>query len=266
MLEFIYDIPTWSLGVLIVLSFTILPTLFLIPARSFIHKHFDLMDETNNIVGIFFSFASLFYGILLGLVVVSTWQNFAESSTTVGREATQLGALYRDISSYPEPKRSELQDILRDYTIFIIDVAMPAHNKGKIPSAERYFRAFQDGLLSFSPTTAGEQVLHAEALSAFNDLIKAKQLRIQSVGTGLPQIFWIVVLIGTLLTIAITYFLHIRDIKLHLTLTAVTGFLVGLLIFLTAALDNPFRGELSVDAEPYRIILDSMRLQQSQRD
>jgi hypothetical protein len=266
MIYWIYDIPTWLLGVLIVSSFTILPTAFLFPARYYIRKYLNLIDETNNMVGLFFSVASVFYGILMGLVVVSTLQNFANASTIVANEATQLGAIYRDISAYPEPYRSELQGRLREYTNFIINVAMPAHQQGGIPNAEKIIKGFQDSLLAFNPTTNGQQAMHSESLHAFNEVIKARQSRIQAVTSGLPAVFWIVVLIGTLCTITITYFFHVRDIKLHVLFTSVTGFLIGLLIFLTAAFDNPFRGEVSVDAEPYRLIRDAIMLESAAQE
>jgi lipid-A-disaccharide synthase-like uncharacterized protein len=258
MIYWIYNIPTWSLGVLIVSIFTILPTILLFPARRYIHKHFNIMEESNNVIGMFFSVASVFYGILMGLVVVSTMQNFSDASATISKEAAQIGALYRDISNYPEHYRSELQDSLREYTNFIIEVALPAHHQGVTPNANKVIHRFQDCLLSFNPATSGQEALHSESLRAFNDLIKARQMRILSVSTGLPKVFWIVVLIGTLFTIAITYFFHVNDVKLHVLLTAVTGFLIGLMIFLTAAFDNPFRGEVSVDAEPYRQLRDSI--------
>jgi lipid-A-disaccharide synthase-like uncharacterized protein len=256
----IYDFPTWLLGVLIVSSFTILPTILLFPARYYIRKYLNIIEETNSMVGLFFSVASVFYGILMGLVVVSTVQNFALASTIVGNEASQVEALYRDISSYPEPYRSEFQDRLREYTNFVINVAIPAHQQGVTPSAEKIMSGFQNSLLGFNPATNGQQAMHSEALHAFNEVIKARQSRIQAASSGLPAMFWIVVLIGTLCTIIITYFFHVRDIKLHVLVTAVTGFLIGLLIFLTAAYDNPFRGEFSINAEPYRVIRDAIML------
>jgi hypothetical protein len=46
-----------------------------------------------------------------------------------------------------------------------------------------------------------------------------------------------------------------------LILTATLAVFIGLMIFLTAAVDNPFRGEVSVSADPYRLILDSLLTQ-----
>jgi len=39
----------------------------------------------------------------------------------IANEASALAALYRDASSYPEPDRTELQDLIRGHTRYIID-------------------------------------------------------------------------------------------------------------------------------------------------
>jgi hypothetical protein len=117
---------------------------------------------------------------------------------------------------------------------------------------------FQENLRLFRPADLGEQAMPIETFNAFNELFKVRRLRIDSVSTGLPSVFWVVVLLGTSLTIASTYFLHISDPKLHVVFTAVTSFLIALLIFLTAALDNPFRGGVYVEPTPYALILETV--------
>ncbi len=47
------------------------------------------------------------------------------SDKTVGSEASSLAALYRDVSAYPEPSRTELQDLLRECTHSVIENAWP---------------------------------------------------------------------------------------------------------------------------------------------
>lgn len=259
MIYWIYGLPNWLFGIVIVSSFTLLPIFILFPARRLTHKYLSLNDETNNIVGVYFSNACVFYGLLLGFVVVNTWQNFADVSSTVSKEAAQLGALYRDIGSYPEPQRSEMQEDLRRYTHFVIESAWPAQQRGIVLSeGEDIMSKFHSDLLTFNPVTMGQQAMHFETLRAFNDLFKLRRLRLDAVSTGLPMVFWCVVLVGTSLTIGITYFFHISSMRLHVLFTAVTGFLIGLLIFLTAALDNPFRGGVSVGPDPYILVLDSV--------
>lgn len=259
MIYWMYELPTWLFGTVIVSAFTVVPPLLLMLAQPHIRRRLSLNEETNGIVGVYFSSACVFYGLLLGFIAVNTWQNFADVSSTVSKEAAQIGALYRDANSYPEPYRSELQQSLKEYTHFIIEKAWPAQKLGIVPNeGEDIMAGFQDYLRSFVPANLGEQAMHFETLRAFNDLFKMRRLRLDAVSTSLPAVFWIVVLLGTSLTIATTYFFHFSSLKLHVFFTAVTGFLIGLLIFLTAALDNPFRGGVYVGPDSYVLILESV--------
>jgi hypothetical protein len=78
------------------------------------------------------------------------------------------------------------------------------------------------------------------------------------VGTGLPASLWSVVLIGGLLDIALTYLFWVENRKLHALLVALLATFIGLLIFLTAAMDNPFRGEFSVSPASFQTVLDNV--------
>src|SRR6185436_3908235 len=73
----------------------------------------------------------VFCGITVGLIAVGVWNTNSNASDLVSREATSLGSLYRDVTGYPEPIKSELQSKLRDYTVFIIEKAWPAQREGR---------------------------------------------------------------------------------------------------------------------------------------
>ena len=122
----------------------------------------------NDIVGFFLGTIGLFYGITLGLVAVGTWQNYSDVDTKVDQEASALAALYRDVSSFPEPKRSELQADLREYTRKVIDVVWPLQRRGIVPqNAAGAMNTLQTHLASFEPATEGQKTLHAEAYREF---------------------------------------------------------------------------------------------------
>lgn len=259
MIYWIYDIPGWVFGILTVSLFVLLSCGGLWLTREPIRRNFRLSDDTNEAVNSYFSGVGVFYGLLLGLVAVATWENFEDVSGLVSGEAAALGALYRDVGAYPEPLRTDLQHGLRAYTKFVIDEAWPAQQKGLIlVGGTLILDKFQNRMLAFEPKSQGQSVLHAEAFRAFNHLVEARRLRVDAVGTGLPAVLWSVVLIGAALSIFVTYFLYIGDFRLHLILTATLAMFIGLMVFLTAVVDNPFRGDSAVSADAYRLIMDGV--------
>jgi Protein of unknown function (DUF4239) len=78
----------------------------------------------------------VFYGLALALIAVNVFETYADVSKTVSQEATALAVLYRDVSAYPEPIRSQLQKELRDYVDYVIHEAWPFATAG--PGTERW--------------------------------------------------------------------------------------------------------------------------------
>ena len=73
--------------------------------------------------------------------------------------------LYRDLSGYTEPARSQLQKQLRDYVNQIIQQAWPIQQRGEIPTAGvDMMNRFQAMLMNVEPTTEGQKILHADQL------------------------------------------------------------------------------------------------------
>ena len=101
----------------------------------------------------------IFYGLVVALIAVSVWQTYTDTARTISEEATAIGTLYRDVSTYPEPARSQLQRHLREYLEYIIREAWPLQHRGGIPAGgvEQVSR-FQTELAAFEPANEGQKV------------------------------------------------------------------------------------------------------------
>jgi hypothetical protein len=64
-------------------------------------------------------------------------------------------------------------------------------------------------------------------------------------------------LIGALMNIALIWMFDMKIIN-HMFLGGILSAFMGLMIFLIASLDNPFRGELSISSEPFQEILSHL--------
>ncbi|MCK9635078.1 hypothetical protein V3O24_16290 [Methylobacter sp. Wu8] len=259
MFYWIYDIPNGLLAGLmcfVCLSYTWIGLLTL---RPWIRKWLGSeQGGENEFVSYFLSAYGVFYGLMLGLIAVATYQNFSDVDSKVAREVTSIAALYRDVSSYPEPVRSSYQNHLRGYVHYVIDEAWPAQQRGIVPmGGSMRVTNFQKDLFAFEPKTKGEEILHAEALRQFNVFIEARVAGKQSVGASLPEELWYVVVIGAALNLALIWMFSIDRVSIHLALSGILSLFVGLMLFFIAAMDNPFRGTLSITPEAFQMLLDS---------
>jgi hypothetical protein len=255
----IYDLPTWLFGVLtllVVVGFALSGQLLV---QRLMGRYNTDQTEANALIGYFFGGSVGLYGITLGLIAVGAWQNFKDVQVAGGQEAAALASLYRNVDSYPGTAGVELSSALIKYTDYVIEQAWPMQQRGVVPKGgTALLSEFQHPLFRFEPTTAGQVALHQGTLHQFSRLIEFRRIRLQSVGDGLPGIVWAVVLLGAALSISLTWLFIVDSKRLHHLLTGSYACLIALLLFLMAAMDNPYRGEFSVGPDAFVLVRDQL--------
>jgi len=173
--------------------------------------------------------------------------------------AASLASLYRDVSLYPEPQRTELQQALREHLDNLIHNDWILQQKGKVPGvkAETVGR-LRRTLMTFEPTTEAQKLQHGETLHALNEVINATRLRVDSVNTGLPGVLWLIVLAGAFISLSSSFFFKVEDVRLHIIEVVLLAVFIGLVIFMISALDRPFRGDLGIRSDPYQLVYDQV--------
>jgi len=259
MFDAVFDLPLWitGLGILGILVFFALGGMLLV--RRCVLPRLRIRVEDSEFIGTMMQSVMVFYGLAVALIAVSVWQSYSDVSTTVSREAIALAALYRDVSSYPEPARAELQTDLRDYVQQIVDEAWPLQRHGKVPtSGVAMMNDLQKVLTAYEPATEGQKLLHGETLNAYSRMIEARRLRLDSVQTGLPSVMWIVILVGAIIGLSSSFFFRVEDARLHAILVTLLASFMSLVIFMIFALDRPYRGDLGVPSDPYQLVHDQL--------
>jgi hypothetical protein len=198
------------------------------------------------------------YGLLLGLLAVATYQNHTDVEKAVSSEASSLAALYRDVTGYPEPKRTELKTLLREYTRYVIEEAWPLQRQGLVPpGGVEPIANFQASLVAFEPQTKGQEALHDAAMRQFNSFFEYRRTRLYSVNSGIPPLLWYTVGIGALINMIFIWLFDLR-LRVHLLLGGVISFFLATMISLIALMDHPFRGEVSVSSGAFQLIYDQL--------
>jgi hypothetical protein len=255
----IYDIQTWQLGILSVATFLGVAITGLLLSRTWIYQKFRLSNDTNEAVNGIVAGAGVLYGLLVGLVAVAAWESYAEVDNLASKEAAAVAALYMDISTLQEPEKTKLQQDMKNYLIYVIDVAWPAHHAGKGPTGNtRILSGFLGTLSDYHAKSDEQRIFLSEVFTAYNKLIEARRMRLASVDTGVPYVFWVVIIVGGILSIFLTYFFHLSSLNTHAALTGTFSIFVGLMVFLIASVDNPFRGDVGVKSDAYVSTLNSL--------
>jgi len=257
----IYDIPTWMLGFLIITTVVLVSCLGLVFSRTYFYNHFRISADTNDAVNMFVSSMGMLYGLLLGLVAVATWENYAYIDSLAGKEATSVSLLYRGVSTLQDPSKTKIQEDIDNYLTDVIEIGWPAQRQGKVTlGGTIILTRILATLATYKTTSVEQQIFLTEVISAYNKVSENRRLRIQAVDTGIPYIFWIVILVGAGLMIITTFLIHLPSLRTHIFITVLFSTLLGFMIFLLAVVDNPTRGQVSISSNAYVDIQNSLKI------
>lgn len=243
MIEWLHDLPL-PLGAAFVCIAFLVPTLIgSIVLQPAVARLLHGEKSANTLVGLLLNSYTLFYGVLLALLSIAVYQNYGTAQDAVGREASSLFALYRNVRAYPEPIRSALMEDLRRY---VDEEAGPGwqeqqRDRVSVPG-RRIVDQLGDRLMHFGPNRdSGEYLLHEQTLRVFDDFIERRRARIQAAGTNIPRILWYVVIVGAVLNVFVLWLFDLKRTT-HLIFGGVLMAFIGLVIYMVAVLDRPFRG------------------------
>jgi hypothetical protein len=149
-----------------------------------------------------------------------------------------------------------MDDLIREYARVVADGEWPEQRAGKHPSAAKHLFGKLNLLLGdFEPRNLPDQMVHAETLRELTAASEARRARIHATTSSLPGVVWLVMLVGAALAlVGATTFVPVDDRTAHVALVGLMAAFVGLVVFVTVALDHPFQGAVTPSEDGFRLI------------
>jgi hypothetical protein len=225
------------------------------PLRKRLHARFRQSFEQAAYFG---TQIWLAYSLILSLTAVGAWSEYQAATEKVSREVATLEVLQRRALLYPEPVRTEIDTLLRAYAQSVADEEWAEQRLGRHPSAAKHhFTRLSLLLGDFEPQNLPDEMVHTETLRELTTASEARRARIHATAASLPTVVWMVVLIGAALALTgSTLFVTVDDAVVHLTLVGIMAAFVGLVVFVTVALDHPFQGAVTPSEQGFRLIAE----------
>lgn len=242
MLDWLHQLPTLAAGLIVCVAFVV-PTLigsYLL--QPYVARLFRGERDINTVLGFLLNAFALYFGVLLALLSIAVFENHNKAQDAVDREAAGLIKLYRDARQFPDPTGRALAAILHRYTDEVIARGWQLQAKGEISRAEvAIVSEFHRALTRHEPADTRESLLHAQTLRALDEFVEARRLRISAGGAAIPHVMWAIVLCGAALNAAVIWMFDLRRTT-HAIVGGTLSLFIGLVIYMVAALDAPFRG------------------------
>lgn len=212
----------------------------------------ELLRETNDVAGFIYAVIGVIYAVVLGLVLVSTWERSFDAQTSVAHEASIVGALYRGASALPDADEERLQNALRTYRTAVVDKEWVTMQTGDgSTEAREALLGVYVALHSVEPTTVRESIWLTRLIEDVNSLADVRQERLASARTSLPTLLWVVVIVGAAIVIAFSYLFGTPAATPAVLMIAALTATIALTVVTLAALDRPFSGEIRVQPDAF---------------
>ena len=215
-------------------------------------------EGQNDVAGFIYAVLGVAYAVLLAFMLIAVWQDYETAQTNVQSEAHELAGVYFLASQLPEPQRTRVRDLARKYARVVVEEEWPLMEQGQTsPRADSLLRQLRLQILGFDPHTKGEQVLYERGLTQLHDALDARRSRLLEVREGIPNLLWVVLVIGGVITVSFTYLFGLKSNVAHALMVAALTLLICAILFTIGEFDYPFSGVVDIRPEAFKEALGS---------
>jgi hypothetical protein len=237
-------------------GFVIVSCAVVLALRPVVHRMVDDPKEWDHALGHVIETFGVIFGILLALVAVSVYENFAEARKATLEEAALVGALFRDTTGLPDEVGVPMRVTIEEFVHTVIEQDFPTQRRGDPPeTSAAQVDEFEELLHEFEPQSAQQEAEFLQLLATFDDLIEARRARIDATTLELPLPFWVVIWVGAAVNAVLVGLIHLKNVRPHLLLAGLLALFIGFVMYVTADLDHPYAGNISVGPGPFERVL-----------
>lgn len=258
MFDIAYHVPNLHLFVILCVIFITVSAISVFLISRFIP--IEMRYKDNGVIGNISSLISIIYGVLVGITALYLINNLSYTSDAVQREANATADIYRDSRWLTDPARTNIQNELKNYLTNTIQEEWPVMKAAKPVShnGDAYINKMAQHLDEYKIADNSDSIILRSLVEDLKNLYDSREQRLHMSHAVLNTELWIVILIGTILTVGINYLFGMNYILHYVTVSAVTLMAVAM-IFLLITLDRPFQGEFVIEPDALQEVLNSMQ-------
>lgn len=254
-----YETSVWVTLPLFLILFVGASCAVVIGLRPVVARLVDDRGEWDHALAHVIGTFGVFFGILLALVAVSVYENLAHTREVAIEEASRAGALYRASSALPDRGGDRMHETLDAYLRAVIDGDFPSQRRQVLPtSSDAQVDEMELILQSLEAETLTEQAEFKQVLETFDTFIEARRARIDATALALPLLLWAVIWVGAAVNAVLIAFIPVTRLRLHVLMAGLLALFIGLVIFVTADMDHPYAGSISIDAGAFERVLEQV--------
>jgi uncharacterized membrane protein YfcA len=200
----------------------------------------------NDVTGWQLGILGTTYGVILGFMLYTVWNDFRAADVNTNLEAASLLTASRIAAGLPSPQREAFHTLGLKYAEAAIDQEWPAMQVQQDSHASEMVLGDMWRLLVEVKMENGTSNSVDHLISALSSLAERRNLREQELQARLPKILWLLLIAGAGATVGSACLLGNDNKWLHYCQVLALTFVVAVTLAAIADLARPFEGAVSV--------------------
>lgn len=255
MMFFLTTQPLWLASLVVIVPATLLAMVGPYVVRRFVVL--SRLRTNNEVAGFKFATIGVLYAVMLAFAIVVVWERFNQADNVVAAEAAAAATVFRLTRGLEPEHGGAVSRAVAAYLSAAVSKDWPAMEQGT-ESAE-VTEALNDiygAVLGFRSSTADNTVALAAILQQLDSVSDARRERLVVANGVVPDIIWVVLIAGAVVTIGFTFFFGTDNLIAQSMMTGALSVLIFAGLLTIVAIDHPFAGSVKVGPEALSKVIE----------
>jgi Protein of unknown function (DUF4239) len=205
-----------------------------------LEQHHSAGEAMMGVVGTLFA-------VLLGFMIASAMDRYNDARMHGELEASNVASVFRVARGFSDIDRPRLRQLCREYVNDVIDHEWPMmERREKINHGWETYQKLWEATVATVPENDRQSNLQQGLIASMQSLGEHRRARIMLAQTSMQPALWIIVGLGAVITIVLSYIFASQFPKIQGAMTTLVATALALNIWLLSAYSNPYSGELKI--------------------
>jgi len=214
-------------------------------------------EEDTDTIGIYSDAFGVALAILLGLIIVSAWTSYNQTTNQVRQEALDIDALYKKSQATDDETKTLLRAELKTYVTDLINLEWPLLPQGGYSKKvdEDLFQIFKT-LVHSKRVNKIEEFIFRELYDTATNIKEQRSGYLLNATSSVTPAMWVTLIISSIIAFFLLALTTRTRFSLHILLQFLYALGTSLMFLLIILLDRPFYqlgGE--IDDRPFKNLL-----------
>jgi len=223
---------------------------FLVRVRVFPAKE---DEEREDVAGYVTMMVGVMFALILALALVSVWEDKDSAEGHVATEASSLHETYLLSASLLPADAAKVQAAAKAYSDYVVHTEWPEMRSGKEIGEEGWqlLTDLRSDFLASDFGSPARQAVLSDTTTQLSNLADARRGRVDDSEKRMPSILWVGLVLGGVLTVALTFIYGIEQRFTHVGMVMGLAAMIGFVLILIYNLDNPFNKGIGPDPDTF---------------